>query len=325
MTITDWIAESRTRYGNLPVTDATAESMRALWRGFVRRTIDPRLGTVWWDRDDWDILVVFDAMRVDLARETFDGHEVGSVWSPASTSIDWINRHFADEHREHWQDTAYVTANPFASHDTPHAQSADLDEKDIGHLDCIYQRGFQDVGGVKTTPPETVTDAAIRAWREEDVDRMIIHYMQPHQPFRSKPEWESVYSNLENLAGEVNEGGPDIWHRHRQGEFEQSELWAAYRDNLEWVWQDVEERLLRNVDGEAIITADHGNGMGEWGTWSHPPGDITPHVRKVPVVGPITAEDTRSVTPDPYPSDVTSTAAEHENNVSGQLEALGYK
>jgi len=325
MTLADWMQESRTRYKNHPPTDATVESARALWRGFVRRTIDPRLGRVWWHRGDWDILVVLDAMRVDLAQETFDDHEVGSVWSPASTSIDWIQRHFADEHRQHWQDAAYVTANPFASHDTSHAQSADLDDKDLGHLELVYQHGFGDVGGIKTTPPGTVTDAAIRTWREEDVDRMIVHYMQPHQPFRSRPEWESVYSNLENLAGEVNEGGPDIWHRHRQGEFDRDELWAAYRDNLDWVWADVEGRLLENVEGEVVVTADHGNGMGEWGVWSHPPGSISPQVRQVPVIGPITGRDTESVRPDPQPSADTSSALEREKNVNEQLEALGYK
>lgn len=324
MTFADWLDETKTRYKTQPVTAATRKSARELGRGFVRRTIDPNLGRVWWTRDDWDILVILDACRVDLARETFPDRNVQAVWSPASTSIDWIQRHFSGEYREHWQDAAYISANPFSDHDTPHAQSADLTSKDLGYLDLVYQHGFQDVDGIKTTPPETVTDAAIHAWRTQDVDRMIVHYMQPHQPFRSKPEWESVYSNLENLAGEVNEGGPDIWHRLRHGEFTHDEVWEAYRDNLEWVWRDVSERLLRNVDGRVLVSSDHGNGMGEWGTWSHPPGDITPHVRRVPVIGPILTEDMREVDPDPQPSDDESTGPRPENNVNEQLDALGY-
>lgn len=324
MTLVDWLQESKTRYQTQPPTEATTESARALWRGLVRRTIDPRLGQVWWQRDDWDILVILDACRVDLAQETLTGHDVRSTWSPASTSIDWIRRHFHEEYREDWQDAAYVTANPFSDHNTPHAQSADLREKDLGYLDLVYERGFGDVDGIKTTPPETVTDAAIHAWRNEDVDRMIVHYMQPHQPFRSRPEWESVYSNLENLAGEVNEGGPDIWHRHRHGEFNRSELWQAYKDNLEWAWNDVHERLLSNVDGDVLVTSDHGNGLGEWGAWSHPPGSIVPEVRRVPVVGPFRGVDTESVTPDSCQSG-EKRAGGRENSVGGQLEALGYK
>ncbi len=315
MTFTDWLTETKQRYRTQPPAKATKNSARQLLHGFNRRTVDRAIGVPWWERDDWDVLVVLDGLRVDAARETIDA-DIESVWSPASTSIDWIERHFDERHREHWASAGYVTGNPFAHHDTNHARSADLKDKGLGYLDLVYERAFGEVSGIKTTPPEAITDAAIAAWRREDVDRLIVHYMQPHQPFRSRPDWESVYSNLENLAGEVNEGGPDIWKRCRDGEFSERELWDAYCDNLEWVWEDVQNRLLRNLDADVTVTADHGNGMGEFGVWSHPPGAVAPAVRKVPAWH-ATGVDERTVQPE-------GSGEATDGDVTDQLEALGY-
>jgi len=317
MTFADWVAESAQRYQQQDPATATQRSLVKLFAGANRRTIDRWVGDVWWDRSDWDILVVLDGMRVDVAQEVFGQDNVRSRWSSASTSIDWIQRHFDDQYRSHWRGTAYVTANPFADHDTADAQSADLGEKPLGHFDPVYKRAWakEPVG---TTPPEAVTDAAIDAWRQEDAERMIVHYMQPHQPFRSRPDWEHVYSNLENLTTGVNQGGPDIWLRCRDGEIDAEELWAAYRDNVQWVWDDVQNRLLENVEGDVVLSADHGNGMGEFGAWSHHGGQLAPSVRKVPVIGPIEATDHETI---------TSTAADEQDewNANEQLDALGYR
>lgn len=158
---------------------------------------------------------------------------------------------------------------------------------------------------------------AIHAWRQTDCERMIVHFMQPHQPFRSRPEWEGVFSNLENLVRDVNQGGADIWKRCRDGDIEREELWAAYCDNLRWVWESVESELLRNVDGDVTVTADHGNGMGEWGCWSHAGGQLTPEIRKVPVWR-ATGRDDETVAGEAPPARETDTATDE------QLAALGY-
>lgn len=318
MSFTDWATESVERYRENPTTTATKESLAKLLKGVNRRTLDNVVGEVWWERD-WDVLVVLDAMRVDLAQDVVDD-DIDSVWSPASTSIDWINTHFSRKYKHHWENAGYVTANPFAEHNFPDTKSADLQEKPLGYLDLVYKRGFQDVGGgVKTTPPHEVTDAAISAWRNEGIDRMVVHYMQPHQPFRTRPEWDTANSNLENLIDdEADVGGPDIWKRCRDGEMDKQELWEAYRDNLEWVLKDVEERLFKNIDGDVTITADHGNGMGEYGVWSHPPGTLVPSVRKVPVWN-VRASDERTVEVD------TRSEERTQSNIDEQLEALGYK
>lgn len=318
MTFGDWVRETKHRYQTQSVGTATRNSARKFLVGANRRVIDPHLGNTWWG-DDWDVLVVLDAMRVDQAREVLgDEYDIRSRWSAASTSIDWIERHFDEQHREHYRNTAYVTGNPFASNQSPEASSADLGEKQLGYFDAVYKDGFTDLeNGVSTTPPETMTKRAIRAARHSGCDRLIVHYMQPHQPFRSKPEWDGVYSNLENLVRDVNQGGADIWKRCRDGEIDRDELWNAYCDNLRWVWDDVSQNLLTNVDGDVIVTADHGNGMGEWGFWSHAGGQITPQIRKVPYWR-VDATDEHTI-------QGTAPTSNHSKSTGEQLKALGYK
>jgi hypothetical protein len=61
---------------------------------------------------------------------------------------------------------------------------------------------------------------------------MIVHYMQPHQPFRSRSDWIGEDHNLANVVDTDQEAGPCIWQRYRRGEFDDEEFWTAYRDNL---------------------------------------------------------------------------------------------
>jgi len=87
------------------------------------------------------------------------------------------------------------------------------------------------------------------------------------------------------------------------------------------VLDDVTERLLPNLDGRVVVTADHGNAMGEWGEWHHPPGALSPAVRKVPWLE-IDCTDQNTVQPD--------VELDHTSDGSGvdteaRLEALGYR
>jgi hypothetical protein len=171
-------------------------------------------------------------------------------------------------------------------------------------------------------PPETVTDHAISAWRERNslgIERLVVHYMQPHEPYRARPEWGSGDSKLlENLVDPDQPAGASVWPVLQEGGIEMDEFWEVYKDNLRWALDDVTERLLPNVGGDVVISADHGNALGEWGEWHHPPGAIGPAVRRVPWV-PIECEDGHTVDPDVSAGDAASP------DVNEQLAALGYK
>jgi hypothetical protein len=144
---------------------------------------------------------------------------------------------------------------------------------------------------------------------------MIVHYMQPHLP--------AIGSEIEIGGGidsdEVGEGMGGVWDRMRYGDIDDESTWQAFRDNLQFVWEDV-ELLMRNVDGTVAITADHGNCLGEWGTYGHPTGLPWPQLRRVPWdVYECDDEMTYDLEPKRLSDDNGSDAS-----VEDRLESLGY-
>lgn len=251
-----------------------------------------------WSRE-WDILCVLDGCRLDTFRETID-EDCGRFRSVGSTSQTWIPRTF--NHHD-VSDVAYVTGNPF---------SVETNTDDFG----LYREvGVAQVEGVETVPPKKLTDYAIEIWRNRDqhsIDRMVIHYMQPHVPFRSQPEWFNEWINTDTW-------GSSAWNRIRTGEITREEFFDAYRDNLNWVWEDGVIRLKKNCNGKIAITADHGNAAGEFGYYGHPRGAPVSSVRHVPWKT-ISGTDIGTVTPE-----VNLNKSHDERDVEASLEALGYK
>jgi hypothetical protein len=121
----------------------------------------------------------------------------------------------------------------------------------------------------------------LHAYDTVDADRLVVHYMQPHMPFRMFPEWFDGWGGASNFGSVSEQLDTDIWHKLRDGQLGEREFWQAYRDNLRWVLDEV-RRWVEHVDGRILITSDHGNAKGEWGLWSHPPGMASPQLRWVP-------------------------------------------
>jgi hypothetical protein len=311
-------------------------------RGLLGRVVTGRLGRVAsrllpgtsiWDRE-WDICCVLDGCRVDLMRELAGSHgavpegSVESVWSVGSQSAEWMDRTFGSAHREELARTAYVTGNPFSAQSAEHVlvtsgETLPLESEAWGLLYEAWREEWVD-GEISTIPPEPLTEAALAVWKHREqlgVDRVLVHYMQPHAPFRSRPEWflgtadtgswgqirddgegegegdggraeetaaltdlsAEELAELEKLSEAETDGMKDPWTRLRDGELDREEFWAAYRDNLQWVL-DGAARLLEATSARVAFTSDHGNAAGEWGVWSHPPGVPVPALRKVPWV-----------------------------------------
>lgn len=334
MTVRDFIAQTRDRYRDAGVLPATKYTLADAAMG-VQRRISPDLGRgePVWNRD-WDILCVLDACRVDLFRDaTQDYHwlpgrdAVDAMWSLGSASPEWVGRTFdTEQYADEMARTAYITANPFSSKPGDRAACAPdhalpLRDQDFAHLDEAWQSHWRDEP-VSVVPPETMTAKAIQYWRQRppNADRLIIHYMQPHIPFRSHPEWFGTRHNLEVFGEPAKESGKDPWKQVRDGELPRDDFWTAYRDNLDWVLDSI-DTLRRNVDAQIALSADHGNAMGEWGAWSHPAGVAVPVVRRVPWTT-IQAQNTMQMTPD-IP-EATSAGEEVTEDVDDRLEALGY-
>lgn len=284
---------------------------------------------------EWDHLIILDACRTDAIIEVSPEYDflndIDTIWSVGSTSKEWVESTFCEPYLKEINNTAYITANPYGNvltndrgkFDYPETEDTYVDSlsvlhkfikdksvsfEDLAHLEPLWVQEEERPDGADTAPlPERVTDHTIKASRTGDFDRIISHYMQPHQPYFSTSNKFSELTKLEKNP---------ISHI-KSGEFQT--VWEAYLDNLRFVLDDV-EILLQNIDGEVVITADHGEMMGEMGLYAHPTGHLHPKLRKVPWVRTDT-HDIETKHPDVELEGVNkNTKASME-----QLEALGYR
>ena len=304
MGLSEWIQRSYTRInedGRAGATDSLDELYSGLWRYFGWHV--PR-GTNIYERE-WDTLVILDACRVDLLREVATEYPflgpVDSFESVGSMSEEWMEKTFTEEYTGEMQQTAYVTSNVFSEQVLSANQFLELDE--------VWQYAWDDTLGI--VPPRPVTDRAISVARNRQPDRLIVHYMQPHHPFIS----EDAHGQFApDPFGRENER--TVIDALRRGEISREAFWDAYRENLRLVLDEVAV-LLENHDAErVVITADHGDALGEWGIYDHPAGCLHPAVKNVPW-SETTASDEGEYEP-------RLTRNEQESNVEERLRGLGY-
>jgi hypothetical protein len=253
---------------------------------------------------DWDLLIVLDACRVDALREVADEYDfindVESHCSVATMTAEWMLRTFHKGYEDEIKATTYVTANPWIKRtldsggsSTEQAKIPDsslkfepVDSSTFHHIERLWdydgEAGHPD-GGV---PPEYVTDRSVNLGRSQDVNRFIVHYMQPHAPYTQRAEEKdrSLNQTEKRLRTSLALGA------------NRNELWEKYLLELRSVLDSVEV-LLKNFDAESVvITADHGEGFGEWFGYEHPPASPHPQIRYVPWVE-TTAKDTGECEP----------------------------
>lgn len=317
MSLRDWYSNTRMRVDEDGLSGLTA-SIHPLYRGSWR-IVGSRLplGTNIYERS-WDVLVILDGCRVDVLDTVDDPaaseFDVGRIVSVGSTSREWLAKTFVPKYTELIRRTAYVTANPFtedilsggaAGTKSPFnpANWSTVDADEFLLLDEVWKDAWNDELG--TVIPRDVTDRAISAARSSHPDRMIIHYMQPHQPFLSEdgelllPEHVGAY-----------------WGAIRRNDLDPTDVVRAYERTLAYVLREV-PLLRENLDAERLIlTADHGNAFGEWGILGHPNGFLHPSVKVVPWVE-LTAQDCETYQPTVRREPTAST-------IDDRLRNLGY-
>jgi hypothetical protein len=242
---------------------------------------------------------------------------------------------FDRDHADQIARTAYVTANPYSdgvfhrgvyppSYRQPPATWPAWDvvsADDFGFLDEVWRYGTDDY--VKVTTPRVATDRAIRAGRSDDYDRLLVHYMQPHIPyFGGATETQPIPGErLRTDGATLTSLDTQPFDALRRGTADRADVWERYLDNLRLVLDSV-GFLLENVDADrVVITADHGEGFGEYGVYEHPVGCPAPTVKRVPWVV-TTATDSGDHDPDSHRESTTD--AHVESDVADRLADLGY-
>lgn len=327
MTLTDFITKKQAEITEHGVTYAGKTAIQEASAKALAPISDYRSTPIW--AVDWDICLVLDATRYDLWKEVAPEYNLptNSAYSVGSASVEWINNTFSDQYQSEWVETAHVTANPHTGHPSDFSQHTSdsvypLRERGLPYLDEVWVDQWHTQEGLKTVVPERVTDRAMYAWNtQHSFDRLLVHYMQPHIPFRTHPEWSPGWSNKLQFGKPLAQyGKKDDWMKLKAGLIDEDELWDAYKDNLRWVLDEV-QRWIETTDATILITADHGNAMGEFGIYGHPPKSGVPELRKVPFV---TVEGNGNKAIKYRLNAEPPVWSEHDPGRNEQLEALGY-
>jgi len=299
MTLQDFIDKSKYRYQK-----NGSEVLPSIALDFVASALSKmpwitEQGTNVFDRD-WDLLLILDACRVDMYRDVAN-QDVDKIWSVGSSSPEWMANTF--DHPE-TRKTAYITGNQYSA-DNP---------TDWGLLDEVWKWAWDDDRG--TVPPDPITDRVIHEGRHGDHDRIMAHSMQPHYPFiGADKSFGRMYKENHGSDDPMQYEGPWL-EMFYGGNYDLDELKDAYWENLRFVWEHV-EKICENFDGDVVVTADHGNAMGEWSLWGHQPGFLHPQMRWVPW-DEITAVDAGT-----YEPEITE-PGEEDYDRREQMEDLGY-
>jgi hypothetical protein len=289
---------------------------------------------------------LLDTCRVDALKEVEEEYDfltkINSISSVGGSTLEWTANTFTPNRRDVINSTAYLTPNGWAKkligdrelerkgNDQPGLRRLRqfgnnnlVHTEDFGLLEHIWQYvpENKDAVGVKElreilddkfnqgrAPPRFLTDRGIAVAREQDFDRLILHYIQPHAPYLGK-------AIKEGRALKDHEKDP-FTYLHDTGE--RDLVWHSYLYELRRVLDEI-EIVLNNIDADTVaISADHGEAFGEYGIYGHHTGSIHPKIRTVPWVE-TTATDIGTFDPEIEPRST------REVSVDKTLSALGYK
>lgn len=304
----DWAVESAERFREYSFPFAAKRSGQEMLEGVLRRIPGPK-GDLIWERE-WDVLVILDACRYDVFEAEYSNADwldsIEPTMSVGSASPEWMDKTFIPAYREEIASTAYVTGNPYSEDHVPEA-SFDL-------VDEVWRYVWDDDLG--TIPPEPLTNQAVKHYRTEEYDRLIVHYMQPHWPYVTDPIMYGF--NPEHITTKGSTENP--FDRQNRGELSRKEHLERYTANLNYIVEHVREELLTAIDADIVaLTADHATLFGDYGLYKHPAYVPLPVLRRVPW-----AVTSASDTGEFEPKELSIERQDLDVDKEDQLRDLGY-
>jgi arylsulfatase A-like enzyme len=250
---------------------------------------------------DWDNLIILDGCRYDKFSEihNFDG-DLESRISRGSKTWEFVRANFRDKEL---YDTVYISDNPW------YGKLAEELNSELYHYELFNQDSFDET----VTHPKTATDEAIEYASRFDDKRCIIHYYQPHEPYFNKDGTERHRMVSTCPARQRYEG------------YSQADIIDAYESTLSLVLTEI-KRLLAHLDGKTVITADHGELLGErmWPipmkNYEHPEGVYVDELVRVPWFV-INHQNQKQIVEAEQPAEKTKL---DDEVIEEQLQSLGY-
>lgn len=219
---------------------------------------------------EWDNLIILDAARHDTYQETINS-ESDSRITVESHSRGFIRETFS---QGDWSDTVVITANPFYNEDEFERLTGEQPSEKFETIFQVWATDWNEEHG--TVIPEKMVEKVRTAEKLFPEKRKIIHFMQPHYPF--------INADINDTSFEdaiLEEHYEDIWEKAEKGKADPEEVKKAYLDNHRIMREHIES-IQDILNGRTVVTADHGNLLGEKTFWGHPGGSDLKPLRKVP-------------------------------------------
>lgn len=253
---------------------------------------------------EWDNLLILDSLRYDYFKEynQLKG-TLEPVISRGSNSWEFMKGNFLN--RE-FHDTIYITAN---------AHERKLPDDTFFHIETVFDEWSDPPG---TVLPEDIAARARDIHKKYPDKALIVHFMQPHGPHLGptansyRERYDIRQDGLKwNIAGE-------------RGILTKEEIRRAYKETLIRVL-NVVANFADEIDGKTVITADHGQLLGEQilpftdPKYGHPHDIHVPELRLVPWFEVENGSRRNIKVDEPLKHDRAS-----KNVIKQRLEALGY-
>lgn len=267
--------------------------------------------------EDWDTLVILDACRYDYFERCCDrSGTLETRRSRGSATPEWVAGNFEGKRL---LDVVYVSGNGWY-----HRLHDELGSDLHAFVGLYGEESRSDVG---TVPPSLITEEAIRAHQEYPNKRHVVHYVQPHKPYVREADRETFGDvsgiNMHEMMNRTT-FPPDVDPVCRLREAYEANLRAV----LSHVWDLVDSSA---VDGRVVVSADHGELLGERSPryplreFGHPRGIDRPELVEVPWFVPDSADGSsgrrRVVADEP---DESAVRAVEDVDVEANLRDLGY-
>jgi len=258
---------------------------------------------------DWDYAIVLDACRYDVFSDVYDDYFEGTVEkrrSLGSSTPEWAFRTLDGDHdMAYFSGNPFINSLGIPLNELKWGASCDYEWTATDHLGTIvdvWQEGWDDSLG--TVPPDSLAESFFDHREQvEQHERTVLHYMQPHAPFLGhgdggklttiqkgiKEQGESESDDDEgSLLAPVGERVRPVVESalERSSLAMKAGLWLEldtadvlsngtretvmqyHEENLRIALESIVD-LVEDLDGDVVVTADHGEAFGEQGIWEH--------------------------------------------------------
>lgn len=263
--------------------------------------------------EQWDIAIILDACRYDIFKEAYEQYLPSGKLEKragASDTFEWLHTVFNGGRASN---IVYVSAHPGINSKGVAWGNFNASERFYRVYDAWLDAWSWRLG---SSLPNKVARIAVNAIAEHPKRKVIIHFIQPHFPYRKAPcpstyfDLRCAKSNpemailLERFARNLIKSLDFNFSRFRIAywkfkkllrlnfledlneiywrKYSVDDLKYFYRDNLEWALSSAMQIIERFSDHKIVITSDHGEALGENGEFFHLYKTKNPVVRVVP-------------------------------------------